>query len=146
MHQVPTDAAPTRRRLLAAAGLGVAGIAAGGAAAAKTRTGTASSISATGSGLPYSLRNGGLAEWSSLVGESFAVGRSGAVVKLIAVSAFPTGGRRPASLPRSHAFAAHFETRSHLPEGIYRLAHGLFSSVDVHLAPVLKNRLTAVFN
>ncbi|HYJ84401.1 MAG TPA: hypothetical protein VEW26_16350 [Allosphingosinicella sp.] len=103
-----------------------------------------------------SLQAAGLAEWTSVVGQTFILetpaGRHG--LKVAAVTAFAASGPRPRTLGRSQAFSVAFESLGGAPlpagEGMYRLAHGTHPSLPIFMsAPTAfgrKTRLIAVFN
>lgn len=103
-----------------------------------------------------SLQAAGLAEWSAVVGQTFALAGAGGShrLKVVAVTAFSRSGRRPASLGRSQAFSVAFEavTGNPLPAGdhVYQLIHNSYPALPIHLgAPFRlgrKTRLIAVFN
>ena len=153
----PESAYPSRRMLLAGLGAGAVGVAAAAAPILSLRL-------APTSGQPtswwdrtfLSLKAAGLAEWTSVVGESFNLDTPNGsnVLKVVAVTAFPASGPRPSTLARSQAFSVAFELLSGpaLPAGdrVYEVAHLSYPSLPIYMsAPVTvgqKTRLVAVFN
>jgi hypothetical protein len=103
-----------------------------------------------------SLQSAGLAEWSAVVGETFALETAGGshLLRIAAVAAFPKAGPRPASLARSQAFSVTFETVAGPPlpavDRLYQLTHRSYPALPVYMGrPVTqgqKSRLIAVFN
>jgi hypothetical protein len=103
-----------------------------------------------------SLRDGGVQEWSALVGESFSLAAPGGAtaLKLIAVKAMPSTGLRPKSVARAQAFRAVFETAAsaRVPAGdrIYELTHRAHSPLQMYMSPSVlagkKAQLVAIFN
>ena len=148
MNDAQTGAVPTRRSLLATVGMALIGVA---ATAARLPSGRAPASGPAGR-LPSSLKHASLAEWTSAVGQSFAVAGSAATLKLVAVDAFEAKGRRPASRPRGHGFAAVFEASRGAPAGgrIHRLRHAIMAPLDVHFGTLIEVpggfQLVAVFN
>ncbi|MBV8686605.1 MAG: hypothetical protein JOZ90_11850 [Alphaproteobacteria bacterium] len=144
----PVAAAPTRRHLLVAAGLGLAGGCAGTASAAKLVAGGDEAPTA-----PLFLQSASAEEWRAAVGRTFTVRESGARLRLAGVETLPAPGGRPSGLDRPQAFAATFEAvAGTLPQrdGLYRLSHWLHAPLHVHLgAPDRAGgrvRLVAIFN
>jgi hypothetical protein len=152
------SAYPSRRMLLAGLGAGAVGVAAAAAPVLSLR------LAPARSGKPaswwdrtfLSLPSAGLAEWKGLVGETFSLATpNGAhLLRIVAVSAFPASGSRPATLGRSQAFSVVFESVAGpaLPAGdrLYELAHLSYPALPLYMsAPTvtgLKTRVSAVFN
>jgi hypothetical protein len=142
------------------AGLGVGAV--GAAAAAAPILGLRLADSAVGRPSSWwdrtflSLKSAGLAEWTGVVGETFALETANGpqMLRVAAVNAFPRSGPRPASLGRSQAFAVVFEAMvgARLPAGdrLYQLNHNSYPALPIFMgAPVAlgqKVRLIAVFN
>lgn len=144
----------TRRRILAALGLGgaaAATVAAPPLPLSWTRKSSAGSWWERSGG---SLAHGAVDEWRSQIGARFVVqGENGeATLRLVKVQELNSKGRRPASLGRDRAFAAMFEAEGAAPAGdrTYTMAHEAHGSIDVfmgaanHSGP--RPRLEAVFN
>ncbi|MET1110480.1 MAG: hypothetical protein ABWX67_03025 [Allosphingosinicella sp.] len=103
-----------------------------------------------------SLQAAGLAEWKSVIGQTFSLSSANGfhMLKVVAVTAFPVSGSRPRTLGRSQAFSVVFEAQggTRLPAGDrqYQLTHSTFPPMPIYMgAPAalgLKNRLIAVFN
>lgn len=103
-----------------------------------------------------SLQGAGLAEWRSVVGETFSLVSPGGsrALRVVAVKAFPASGLRPRSLGRSEAFSVLFEAAGGppLPDGdrLYQLAHRSLPSLPILMGSPTsvgrKARLIAVFN
>jgi len=139
--------------LLAGLGVGAVGAAAAAAPVSLRVAGGDSARSASWWDRTFlSLQSAGLTEWSALVGESFTLGTN--VLKVVAVTAFPRSGSRPATLGRSQAFSVAFELVSGpaLPvrDLVCQLVHSSYPPLPVYMgAPskvAQKTRLTAVFN
>ena len=143
-----------RRMLLAGLGAGAVGAAASAAPILGLRvvSGDSSRPASWWDRTFLSLQSAGLAEWSAVVGESFALGTN--VLKVVAVTAFPRSGSRPATLGRSQAFSVAFELVSGpaLPAAdlVCQLVHRSYPPLPIYMgAPskvAQKTRLTAVFN
>ncbi|HEY0414241.1 MAG TPA: hypothetical protein VGD66_13990 [Allosphingosinicella sp.] len=152
MNDAQTGAVPTRRSLLATVGMALIGVAATAARLPSGPLAGRAPSSGPAGRLPSSLKHASLAEWTSAVGQSFAVAGSAATLKLVAVDAFEAKGRRPASRPRGHGFAAVFEAGRAAPagEGIHRLRHAIMAPLDVHFGAPIEVpggfQLVAVFN
>ena len=149
---------PSRRMLLAGLGAGAVGVAAAAAPILSLR------LAPSTSGKPeswwdrtfLSLRGAGLAEWKSVVGETFNLATANGVhaLKVVAVTAFAASGRRPATLGRSQAFSVVFESLGGPPlsatDRLYQLAHRSYPPLPIYMsAPVALGRKTlvaAVFN
>lgn len=103
-----------------------------------------------------SLQSAGLDEWSKAVGETFALRSVNGAhrVRLVAVTAFPRSGARPAKLARAQAFSVVFEAAGGPPlpagDSLYQLVHASYPSLPIHMAAPVglgrTTRLTAVFN
>ncbi|HET9639874.1 MAG TPA: hypothetical protein VFP12_11770 [Allosphingosinicella sp.] len=103
-----------------------------------------------------SLKTAGLADWKSVVGETFSLASPNGshALKVVAVTAFAASGSRPAKLGRAQAFSVVFESLggAPLPAGdrLYELAHRSYPSLPISMgAPTMlgrKTRLIAVFN
>jgi hypothetical protein len=147
-------AASSRRKMLAAMGVGglgaiVAGAAGSGAALLRGE-GDSSSRSALP---PIFLADGSFDHWQRAIGMSFAVAGSGALLTLTAVNKFNSPGKRPAEATRAEAFAAVFESEENVPiqgNRTYRMATRLAAPLDIHLGPRVasggKSLFLAVFN
>lgn len=143
-----------RRMLLAGLGVGAVGAAAAAGPILSLRVaGGDSSQSATWWDRTFvSLQTAGLTEWSSMVGQSFTLGTN--VLKVVAVTAFPKSGTRPATLARSQAFSVAFDLVSGpaLPgtDLMCQLVHASYPPLPIYMsAPskvAQKTRLNAVFN
>lgn len=144
----------TRRRILAALGLGgaaAATIAAPPLPLSWTRKSAAGSWWDRSAG---SLAHGAMDEWRSQIGSSFLVdGENGrATLKLVAVQPLNSKGRRPRSLGRDRAFAAVFEADGQGPSGdrTYSVDHQSRGKIDIFMGAAnlsgAKPRLEAVFN
>ena len=144
----------SRRRMLAA--LGIGGAAAAAVAAPPLPLSWTRKPAGAGwwNGFGGSLERGAMDEWRSQIGASFAVETEAgtASLKLVKVQPLNSTGRRPSSLGRDRAFAAVFEAEGGAPAGdrTYALAHESHGTVDVFMsAPYAagsKARLEAVFN
>ena len=152
------SAFPSRRTLLAGLGAGAVGVAAAAAPILNLR------LAPSASGRPQSwwdrtflsLQAAGLAEWKSVVGETFNLltPNGSHALKVVAVTAFPASGRRPATLGRSEAFSVVFESLGGSPlpatDSLYELVHRSHPSLPISMsAPTRlgrKIRLSAVFN
>jgi len=140
--------------LLAGLGVGAVGAAAAAGPILSLRVvGGDSSQSATWWDRNFlSLQTAGLAEWNSVVGQSFTLGTN--VLKVVAVTAFPKSGTRPATLGRSQAFSVAFELVSGpalaATDLVCQLVHSSYPPLPIYMgAPskvAQKTRLTAVFN
>jgi hypothetical protein len=147
----------TRRNLLLALGAGSVGAAAFGAPALQL------SLAATHTGTDlnwwdrmfFSLQNGSVAEWSSVIGQVFSVeGEKGKTQLLLSeVKLLPSKGTRPAECGRNQAFSLLFLAAPNTaPSGdrTYSVTHPAYPALDVYLsaATVLPRgvRLLAVFN
>jgi hypothetical protein len=144
----------SRRRILAALGLG------GAAAAVSAAPPLPLSWTRKADGGSWwdrsrgSLERGAMEEWRSQVGTSFSVdGENGATsLKLVKVEPRNSKGRRPSSLGRDRAFAAVFEADGNAPAGdrTYALAYDGHGTVDVFMTGAnragSKMVLEAVFN
>ena len=152
------SAYPSRRMLLAGLGAGAVGVAAAAAPILGLRLAPSTSgrpDAWRGRSFP-SLQAAGLAEWKSVVGETFklATPNGAHALKVVAVTAFPASGPRPATLGRSQAFSVVFESLGGSPlpaaDRLYELAHRSYPSLPISMgAPTRlgrKIRLTAVFN
>jgi hypothetical protein len=144
--------------LLAGLGIGAIGVAAAAAPVLSLR------LADSGAGRAaswwdrtfLSLQSAGLAEWTSIVGETFTLEtRAGShVLRIAAAAAFPRSGPRPSSLARSQAFSVTFETVSGPPlpptDHLYQLTHGTYPPLPIYMgAPLkagLKSQVIAVFN
>ena len=149
---------PSRGTLLAARGPGACGL--GGAAAPilnlRLSPSAGGRTASPRNGALPSLQAGGLAEWKSVVGETFRLtGPDGShALKVVAVTAFAASGPRPATLGRSEAFSVVFESLGGSPlpatDRLYELAHRAYPSPPISMgAPTRigrKVRLSAVFN
>ena len=158
MQEEANQARPSRRNLLL--GLGGGAVAAAAAAAPILDLTWVKAASKRPSSwwdrTFFSLRNGGVDDWSRLAGETFTLGgeKGALTLKLAAVKSFPGGGVRPASLGRSKAFAAVFEGAgtAKAPEGdrIYQLTHRLYPPIEIYMSPTVRNgakvQLLAIFN
>ena len=147
----------TRRNLLVALGAGSVGAAAFGAPALQL------SLAATQTGTEltwwdrmfFSLQNGSVAEWSSVIGQVFSVeGEKGKTQLLLSeVKLLPSKGVRPANCARTQAFSLLFlGAPNAAPTGdrTYSITHPTYPALDVYFSPatVLPRgvRLLAVFN
>ena len=154
---IQRDSALLSRRLLLA-GLGVGAV---GAATPAFGLG----LSAGPASGPYgswwdrnfaSLEAAGLAAWSGVVGETFALKSPNGshLVRVAAVTPFPRSGPRPAKLARSRAFSVAFEPVAGPPlpaaDKVYQLVHASYPPLPIYMgAPVevgRTTRLIAVFN
>lgn len=147
-----------RRMLLAGLGAGAVGAAAAASPIFTLRpAGTASGRAASWWDRTFvSLQAAGLAEWSGVVGETFALdGPNGShMLRIVAVTAFPRSGRRPVELARSQAFSVVFESLAGPPlpaaDRLCQLVHRSYPPLPIYMgAPFrlgLKTRLVAVFN
>lgn len=145
-------AASTRRKMLAAMGVGglgaiVAGTAGSGAALLRGDGDSGTVLP------PIHLAGGTFEQWQRAVGMSFAVAGSGARLALVAVEKLQSEGKRPAGVARAEAFAAVFESEAEAPidgNRIYRMATRLAAPLDIHLGPRIaaggKSLFLAVFN
>lgn len=144
----------SRRRILAALGLGGAGaavVAAPPLPLSWTRKADSGTWWDRSGG---SLERGAMDEWRGQLGTSFSVdGENGATsLKLVKVHPLNSKGRRPSELGRDRAFAAVFEAEGSAPAGdrTYALAHDAHGTVDVFMTAAnragAKMRLEAVFN
>jgi hypothetical protein len=144
-----------RRTLLAGLGIGAAAAATPGFArglAADAQAGPASWLGATFS----SLQAAGLSEWRAAVGETFAVKSPNGSheLRVVAVTAFPESGSRPATLGRSQAFSVVFEAIAGPPlpatDSLYRLVHRAYPPLPVYMGAPSglgpSSSLIAVFN
>ena len=149
----------SRRMLLAGLGAGAVGVAASSAAAQIGRAPAAGAIAPASRWDRnfQSLQSGGLAEWTSLVGETFTVDtpNGGHMLRVAAVVAFPRSpGSRPVGLGRSQAFTVAFELVAGPPlpasDALYQLVHRSFPPLPLYMGePVRfgqKSRVIAVFN
>jgi hypothetical protein len=148
MDERETALRPTRRNMLAGIGLGMIGTMAGGA-----RAQVSSRLSPRPAPAPArtDLANADSATWSRFVGQDFAFPAiGGAVLRLIAVEAAPSGGRRPARM-RSHFHAIFEAVGRTVPEGdaTYVLAPPSVAPLPLFLASreVIngRHRLVATF-
>lgn len=154
---IQRDSALLSRRLL----LGALGVGAVGAATPALGLGLSAGAASGRDGSWWdrtfvSLQAAGLAAWSGVVGETFAVKSPNGshLLRVAAVQAFPQSGRRPAKLARSHAFSVVFEPVGGPPlpaaDRVYQLAHASHPPLPIYMsAPVRANgttRLIAVFN
>jgi hypothetical protein len=149
---------PDRRMLLAGLGAGAVGAAAAAAPVLSLRLadGRLGRAASWWDRTFLSLQSAGLAEWTAVVGETFALAtaRGHHRLRIAAVAAFPRSGRRPASLARSQAFSVTFETVAGPPlpavDSLYQLTHASYPPLPIYLGlPVTlgaKSRLIAVFN
>jgi hypothetical protein len=144
--------------LLAGLGAGAVGVAAAASPVLSLRQ------ASSGSGGPtswwdrtfLSLQAAGMAEWSTLVGQTFTLSTPAGshLLRATAVTAFPGSGSRPATLGRSQAFYVLFESVAGpaLPpaDSVYHLAHASYPPLPVYMsAPWTVSRktgLVAVFN
>lgn len=144
--------------LLAGLGAGAVGVAAAAAPILSLR------LAAGTSGRPaswwdrtfLSLKSAGMAEWGTVVGETFNLNtlNGSHILQIVAVTAFPKSGSRPASLGRSQAFSVVFESVAGPPlpttDRLYELAHRSYPPLPIYMsAPSSvsrKSRLVAVFN
>lgn len=146
MAQASKAGALTRRSLLAVMSAATVGTAAQAAPLSLART---PARSARGD-----LRHAGIESWRPLVGERFSLaGAPGAPLRLVAVEALSSPGRRPAGVARRRGFAAIFEGSAvRAPEGdaTYWLSHSSSGPLPVHFgtksAAGGKARLVAIFN
>jgi hypothetical protein len=144
----------TRRRILAALGLGGAAAAVAAPPLPLSWTRKPDAIGSWWDGSGGSLETGAMDAWRSKVGSSFTVeGENGrAILKLIEVQALESKGRRPSSLARERAFAAGFEAQGTAPAGdrTYTVANDADGRMDIFVGPANlsgpKPRLEAVFN
>lgn len=132
----------SRRRMLAAAALVVAGTAAAPALGLTPRGGRRATA------LPRSLRHAGLAAWSAQTGSRFRIrGEDGIhVLTLVEVRPLAAEGARPAGASRDGAFAAVFRSAGGpLPAGnrTYPATHAT-GDLDIFFGPS-GDRLVAVF-
>ena len=100
-----------------------------------------------------SLARSGMQQWKQQVGTIFTVAdeEGSADLKLVAVVPFNSGGRRPAALGRSRAFAAVFEPAAGTaPAGdrTYSVRHEAHGTMPIFMTAgsVEGSRLEAVFN
>ncbi len=103
-----------------------------------------------------SLQAAGLAEWSGVVGETFTLDslNGSHMLRIVAVTAFPGSGPRPATLGRSQAFSVVFESIAGPPlpatDRVYQLVHRSYPPLPLYMgAPTgvgQKSRVIAVFN
>jgi hypothetical protein len=145
---------PSRRGMLVGLTVGLAGL---GAVAAPALTLDLTNGSPSGDWwdrLFFSLKNGGYAEWSELVGTTFLLGGRGTYTELtlVEVKPFDSRYRRPGSLARDRAFVAVFATSDATATGdrIYSANHEKYGAVDMYLSPVYSagrsRHMEAVFN
>jgi hypothetical protein len=152
-----TAANHSRRNLLLA--LGAGGVGAAALASPALQLGFTAAGSGSGSGwwerMFFSLQNGSVAEWSSVVGQAFTVeGENGTVPLMLSqVKLLPSKGSRPPECRRRHAFSLLFlAAPGTAPAGdrIYRVTHASYPPLDIFFgaATVLPRgvRLLAVFN
>jgi hypothetical protein len=144
--------------LLAGLGVGAVGAVAAAAPILSLRlTGSSSGRPASWWDRTFlSLKAAGMAEWSAVVGETFSLAtlNGSNMLRVVAVTAFPRSGSRPASLGRSQAFAVVFESVSGPPlpaaDRLYELAHPSYPPLPVYMSlPSMvakKTQLVAVFN
>jgi len=139
---------PTRRHLLAGIGLGMIGTIAGGA-----RAQVSSRLSPRTEPAPASvdLARADSETWTRFVGQDFAIPAiGGAALRLVAVEAAPSGGRRPARM-RGHFHAIFESVGRRVPEGdaTYVMAPRSASPLPLFLASreVIngRHRLVATF-
>lgn len=139
---------PTRRHMLAGIGLGMIGTMAGGA-----RAQVSSRLSPRTGPAPASvdLARADSATWARFVGQDFAISAiAGAVLRLIAVEAAPSGGPRPAGM-RGHFHAIFEAVGRTVPEGdaTYVLSPRSASPLPLFLASRAvvggRHRLVATF-
>ena len=101
-----------------------------------------------------SLKNGGYAEWTELVGSTFKLtGRTGgAELTLVEVRPFNSRSPRPESLARDRAFAAFFQPTGAAPadDRTYTASHAKYGSLDIFMSPGAPagrtHRMIAIFN
>ena len=101
----------------------------------------------------FSLKSGGYAEWSALVGSSFMLlaDRGAIELKLVEVKPFDDRGPRPRGT-RERAFGAIFETASAAAAGdrIYSASHSRYGELQIFMGPTYSagraSRMEAVFN
>jgi hypothetical protein len=103
-----------------------------------------------------SLQSAGLAEWSGVVGQTFVLNSPNGshMLRIVAVTAFPRTGPRPAGLGRSQAFSVIFESIAGpaLPasDRLYRLVHRSYPPLPIYMGAPSRlgrtTRLAAVFN
>lgn len=152
------EGVPTRRAVLTGLGLGAVALAGAGSAlpirwSRIARTETGGWWNAT---YP-SLRHGGLAEWSKLVGQRFNFipeAGSRAIYKIRSVTALPSPGRPPEGVARSQAFAVTFESNivSRVVEGnrMIQMTHAAHAPFPIFVGPTLREGdrtlLVAIFN
>lgn len=144
----------TRRRILAALGLGgaaAATIAAPPLPLSWTRKPAAGSWWDRSGG---SLQHAAIDEWRGQIGASFRVDaeNGSATLRLVKVQELNSKGRRPASLGRDRAFSAVFEAEGSAPTGdrTYEVAHQDHGTMNIFMGAANlsgpKPRLEAVFN
>lgn len=148
----------SRRMMLTGLGAGAIGAAAAAAPVLSLRlAGGASTQPASWWDRTFlSLPAAGLAEWSGLVGQTFALESANGshLLRIAAVTAFPGSGPRPATLARSQAFSVAFESIGGpaLPatDRQYQLVHRSYPPLPLYMSkPTMvaqKSRLIAVFN
>ncbi|HEX8225337.1 MAG TPA: hypothetical protein VF605_16100 [Allosphingosinicella sp.] len=149
---------PDRRMLLAGLGAGAVGVAAAAAPVLSLRM-VDSRLGRAASWWDrtfLSLQSAGLAEWSAVAGETFALetAKGTHLLRIASVAAFPSSGRRPTSLGRSQAFSVAFEMVAGPPlpavDSLYRLTHASYPALPIYMGKPFalgqKSRLIAVFN
>jgi hypothetical protein len=146
---------PSRRNLLLGLGAGSLAAAAVAAPALKLTLPASAKTPSWWDRMFLSLRDGGVQEWSTLVGQSFVMATGGSLaLKLIAVKPLPSKGLRPKSVSRSQGFVAVFESAAtgKIPtaDKIYQLTHHAYSPLEIYMSPVgivaKKAQFVAVFN
>ncbi|PSJ38352.1 DUF6916 family protein [Allosphingosinicella deserti] len=153
MTEILNAVAADRRNMLGLIGIGGLGAVLAGAAATRPSLLSSSSSKDSVALPPLSLADGALDHWRRAVGMRFSVGGTAAILTLRAVKPLLSAGERPASVTRSHAFAAVFEAPANAPiEGnrTYRLATRLVAPLDVHLGSAVAagaaSQYLAIFN
>lgn len=149
---------PSRRTVLVGIGLGALAIAgAGSALSVQWATRMNSKSNGWWDAIYPSLRNGGISEWSQLVGQWFYfIGGAGGFASYMVreVNPLPSIGERPAEVSRKQAFAVTFHTgaisRATPGDRMIELTHDKYAALPIFVSPAIpngdKSMITAVFN
>jgi hypothetical protein len=147
----------TRRNLIIGLGAGAAGAAAVASPALNLnlQSSKASPASSWWDRMFLSLKNGGLDEWNSVIGQTFFIeGENGKIPAVLSsVSRLSSKGPRPMECTRTQAFALVFQVAPNRAPGgdrTYKVTHATYPALYVFLGPANKHprrvHFEAVFN